>query len=463
MRPNILWICTDQQRWDTIAALGNEHIRTPNIDKLVREGVAFDAAFCQSPICTPSRASFLTGLYPSTVHGTTNGNVEWGEGAPLITKLLADAGYDCGLVGKFHLAGGFKRLEPRPKDDGYRVFEWSHAPRDDWPTGHAYKDWLAEKGYDLAELRKNPTAMPPELHRAAWCTDRAIAFMEEERQADQPWLMTINYYSPHPPFDPPQEYLDRYDPADMPDPLFRESDLEAQEALEDIDFQSKARRPDEFDARRIKAAYYAMIEQLDDLLAELLAALDRSGQRDNTLILFMSDHGETLGDHGLLYKGCRFYEGLVRVPMIWTWPGQIAQGVVSNALAELTDIVPTLLDICELEHPYKMMGRSLWPLLTGKVDPQEHRDYVRCEYYRTLLADDFEGSYATMIRDERFKLVVYHGHEVGELFDLAIDPGEYNNLWDDPDYVEVRFELLLKNFDALAFAVDYGPEQRFHS
>ena len=463
MRPNILWICTDQQRWDTIAALGNDHIRTPNMDKLVHEGVAFDATFCQSPICTPSRASFLTGLYPSTVHGTTNGNVEWGEGAPLITKMLADAGYDCGLVGKFHLAGGFKRLEPRPKDDGYRVFEWSHAPRDDWPEGHAYKDWLAAKGHDLGELRKDPTNMPPELHRAAWCTDRAIAFMEEDRPEDQPWLLTINYYSPHPPFDPPKEYLDRYNPDDMPDPLFRESDLEAQEYLEDVDFQSKVRRPDEFDAKAVKAAYYGMIEQLDDLLAELLESLERSGQRDNTLILFMSDHGETLGDHGLLYKGCRFYEGLVRVPMIWSWPGQIEQGVVSNALTELTDIVPTLLDVCEIEYPYKMMGRSLWPILTGKADPQEHREFVRCEYYRTLLADGFEGSYATMIRDERFKLIVYHGHDIGELFDLAIDPGEYNNLWDDPDYANVRFQLMLKNFDALAFAVDYGPEQKFFS
>jgi arylsulfatase A-like enzyme len=289
--------------------------------------------------------------------------------------------------------------------------------------------------------------------------------MEEDRPADQPWLMTINYYSPHPPFDPPQTYLDRYDPAAMPGPLFRESDLNAQEKLADIDFQTKVRRPDEFNAKTVQAAYYAMIEQLDDLLGMLLDSLDRSGQRENTLILFMSDHGETIGDHGLLYKGCRFYEGLVRVPMIWTWPGQIARGVVSNALVELTDIVPTLLDVCELGQPYNMLGRSLWPILTGKVDPDEHREFVRCEYYRALLSekDGFEGSYATMIRDARFKLVVYHGHGLGELFDLAIDPGEYNNLWDDPAYADVRFQLLLKNFDALAFAVDYGPEQKLYS
>jgi len=123
-RPNILWICTDQQRWDTIHALGNPHIRTPNIDRLVSEGVSFTRTYCQSPICTPSRASFLTGLYPSSVHNCGNGNERWSEGAPLLPKLLKDAGYDCGLAGKLHLAGCQGRVEPRPKDDGYRVFKW---------------------------------------------------------------------------------------------------------------------------------------------------------------------------------------------------------------------------------------------------------------------------------------------------------------------------------------------------
>ena len=142
MRPNILWICTDQQRYDTIGALGNEHIRTPNIDRLVGEGTAFTHAFCQSPICTPSRASFLTGMYPSSVHGCTNGNAYWAGTAPLVTKLLADAAsYDCGLAGKLHLAGAHGRIEPRGSD-GYRVFHWSHDSRDQWPEGHAYADWV---------------------------------------------------------------------------------------------------------------------------------------------------------------------------------------------------------------------------------------------------------------------------------------------------------------------------------
>ncbi|MCP5114231.1 MAG: sulfatase-like hydrolase/transferase, partial [bacterium] len=129
-RPNILWICTDQQRWDTIQALGNDRIRTPNIDRLVREGVAFTQAYCQNPVCTPSRGSFLTGCYPSTIRCTRNGNDFFPpENTPkLISRILEAAGYDCGMVGKFHLSSSYKRVEPR-LDDGYRRFEWSHAPR----------------------------------------------------------------------------------------------------------------------------------------------------------------------------------------------------------------------------------------------------------------------------------------------------------------------------------------------
>ncbi|MEZ4867207.1 MAG: sulfatase-like hydrolase/transferase [Caldilineaceae bacterium] len=461
MQPNILWICTDQQRFDTIRALGNSHINTPNIDRLVAEGVAFTHAYCQSPICTPSRASFLTGRYPSTVHGCMNGNERWAEAAPLVTKLLADGGYDCGLAGKLHLAGAADRIEPRPRDDGYRVFHWSHDPRDLWPEGHAYKEWLHAKGYDLAELRKDPAAIPPELHQTSWGTDMAIDFIAEKR--DGPWLMSINLFDPHAPFDPPQAYLDRYTPAQMPEPLFRTSDLAAQTALAGIDFQNPGRDPASFNAKAIIAAYYAMIELIDDNVGRLLDALEQTGQRENTLIIFMSDHGETLGDHGLLLKGCRFYEGLVRVPLVVSWPGHLQAGVVSDALVELTDIAPTLLELAGLPVPESMQGRSLLPILQGAASPQHHRDFVRCEYYRALTPDPqrngFTGSYATMIRTARYKLMVYHGHELGELFDLENDPGEFENLWDDPTHADMRFRLLQQNFDALAAAVDVGTKQ----
>jgi len=493
-RPNILWICTDQQRWDTIGALGNPHVRTPNIDRLVREGTAFTHAYCQSPICTPSRASFLTGRYPSTLHASTNGNDYWDEAAPLITQLLRDgAGYDCGLAGKLHLSAAAGRTERRPRDDAYRVFHWSHDPRDLWPEGHDYKDWLAAKGHDLKALRKDPATIPPELHQTTWCTDMAISFLEEhapEQGAEReragqptpqwgsPWLFSLNCFDPHPAFDPPQPYLDHFHLASMPHPLFRESDLAAQHALADagVDFQTRAQQPDAFDALGKKAAYYAMIELVDDNVGRLLDALERTGQRDNTLIVFTSDHGESLGDHGLLLKGCRFYEGLVRVPLLFSLPGVVKQGVVSDALVELTDIFPTLLTLAGLPVPARTAGRSLLPILTGdasaasNANPGEHRDAVRSEYYRTLSQvggppdrAKFAGTYATMLRTRRHKLVVYHGlggqGGLGELFDLETDPGEFTNLWHSPEHMDVKCDLLRRSFDALALAVDYGPDQ----
>ena len=272
----------------------------------------------------------------------------------------------------------------------------------------------------------------------------------------------------------------------MPPPLFVESDLAAQAKLSEVIFQTEATSPDAMKmddyfpntgpisdrsaqpntAQAIKAAYYAMIELIDDNVGRLLDELEHSGQRENTLVIFMSDHGEMLGDHGLVLKGCRFYDGLVRVPLIFSWPGRIPEGVVSDGLVELIDIAPTLLDFCGRSHPARMQGKSLHPILMGEADPDRHRSSVRAEYYQTLanlerprIEREGHGSYATMIRDERYKLVTYHGHETGELFDLAEDPDEYHNLWDGPAHADIRFRLMKQSFDSLAFAVDLGSEQ----
>ena len=322
---------------------------------------------------------------------------------------------------------------------------------------------------------KEPAAIPPELHQTAWCADMAIEFIQEHTaggaRAGQPWLFSLNCFDPHAPFDPPQSYLDHFDPAAMPAPLFRESDLAAQHALADagVDFQGKARRPEELGIGRTVAAYYAMIEQIDHHVGRLLEALERTGQRRTTLVLFTSDHGEMLGDHGLLLKGCRFYEGLARVPLLFSLPGTLAEDVRSDALVELVDIPATLLELAGLERPERperMASRSLLPILTGRAPLSHHRDAVRCEYYRALSLvgspaerQRFTGTYATMLRDRRHKLVVYHGLGVGELFDLDADPGEFENLWNSPAHASIQCDLLRQSFDALALAVDYGPPQ----
>ena len=475
-KPNILWICTDQQRYDTIGALGNPYVSTPNIDSLVADGVAFTHAYCQSPICTPSRCSFLTGMYPSATHVNGNGNNYFPETYPLITRVLADIGYDCGLIGKLHLASAYRRIEPRV-NDGYRYWQYSHAPRDDWQEGHDYADWVRSNGSILGELTKNPEGVPAELHQTTWCAEKTIDFIREER--DGPWLASVNIYDPHPPFNPPQSYREQFDPEEMPDPLFQESDLEQQNRLNKVDFQSKVKTPDELDirnpilsyspgrksdstvgrrdAKTLIAAYYAMIKLIDDQLGRILSVFDETGQRDNTVIIFTSDHGEMLGDHGLIQKGCRFYEGLVRVPLIFSCPGYFESGLVSNALVELVDKVPTLLDIVGLPIPEQMHGRSLQSILNGESDADHHRDFVRCEYYDAL--DQRDHTFATMFRDKRYKLVVYHGHEGGELYDLLDDPNEFNNLWYESSKQDIKFDLLRRSFDSSMFAMDRGPKR----
>ncbi len=233
-RPNILWYCTDQQRFDTIGALGNPHVQTTTLDRLVSEGVAFTHAYCQSPICTPSRTSFMTGMYPSRAHNSRNGNESFPAAPPVITKLIAAAGYECGLVGKFHLQSAGHRTEPR-LDDGYSFWKFSHAPRDDWAEGHNYADWVRARGGNLDVLRASEDHVPPELHQTTWASEQALEFIRGRR--DRPWLLSVNVYDPHPPFIPPRAYFERFVPADMPGPYFRESDLAQQARLAGVDFQ----------------------------------------------------------------------------------------------------------------------------------------------------------------------------------------------------------------------------------
>ena len=469
--PNILWICTDQQRYDTIHALGNPIIRTPNLDRLCAEGVAFTHTYCQNPICTPSRTSFLTGLYPSTVHGNINGNAHCNlpENVRLITARLRDVGYDCGLAGKLHLASAWEGEEKRT-DDGYRRLWYSHSGTQDHNNANQYWAWLKSIGrFDEAidirnhrpEVRsgvKYHTDIPVELHQTSWCCDRAIEFMNEER--NKPWLMSVNIFDPHPAYDAPKSLVADIDPNTMPAPPFKDSDLEIQAKLSSHIFQKKPQPPDEAQQQRT-ANYYAMIELIDQNVGRLLDELERTNQRQNTVIIFMSDHGQLLGDHGLENKGCRFYEGLVRVPLIISWLGKFEVDLRSDSLVELTDIAPTLCDIMNIDLGWTH-GQSLLPILTGQSDPGHHRDFVRCEFYNVLdmnwnkVMDPSPPSYATMYRNKQYKLSVYHGNDYGELYALENDPNEHNNLWEDADTQKLKTKLIKDSFDTSTIIHDPG-------
>lgn len=457
-RPNILLYCTDQQRFDTVAALGNPYVQTPTLDKLVASGVAFTRTYCQSPICTPSRSSFMTGMYPSRIHNNRNGNADWPNHPPLISKLLADAGYSCGLVGKFHLQSSGHRTEPR-LDDGFNYWKFSHAPRDDWQTGHDYADWVKAKGGDLNALRASEQRVPPELHQTTWVTDCALDFIEGQTG---PWFLCLNPYDPHPPFIPPKAYADRFDPSTLPGPHFRQTDLLQQEDLKEVAFQTLAEHPDSFEGKKQQALYYAMIAQIDDQLERLLKGMASLNQLDNTVIIFTSDHGEMLGDHGLLFKGCRFYEGLVRVPLIFSWPGHLLENLQSHALVELLDMSATVLDLAGVAAPEAVQGKSLLPILLGEKTQDDHREFVRCEYFDALDNSFIQGglSYGTMFRNQRYKLVIYHSHGLGELYDLDTDPWEHHNLWHDPEQQAIKHQLIQESFNAsMMQSIDLGTKR----
>lgn len=483
-KPNILWYCTDQQRFDTIRSLGNTHINTPNLDRFAGNGVAFKQAYCQSPICTPSRASFLTGRYPNTTHVHRNGNAHFPESETLVTNLFAEAGYRCGLVGKLHLASAASGVEKRV-NDGYEHFAYSHHPMPpDDPTNNAYHRWLIEeKGQSpeawYASAQDGGTsAFPAEFHQTTWATEEAIKFIDAEDNTDQPWMLSVNIFDPHPPFDPPAEYAQKYDATALPGPLFRPSDLERQKAFSQVSQQSTSASdptasvdnaaennspthpPKSFNGKKIQAAYYAMIELIDDEFGRLIDHLEQSGELENTLIVFHSDHGELLGDHGLLYKGCRFFEGLVHVPLMFAWQGQFISGETSDGLVELVDIAPTLLDAAGLEIPNDMQGKSLVPLLTGEAPISTHKERVICEFNDALGSNaDPRPTHATMSFDGRYKLIIYHGMDLGELFDLEQDPGEFENLWNDAQYAQLKSELLIAHIDAVMAGSSAGIER----
>jgi arylsulfatase len=185
-----------------------------------------------------------------------------------------------------------------------------------------------------------------------------------------------------------------------------------------------------------------------------LDALEQAGEREKTIIVFTSDHGEMLGDHGLRLKGCRFYDGAVRAPLIVSWPGHVLQNERSDAMVELIDLMPTLLEAAGLAAPTHVQGKSLWGLLCGQADLHRHRAFVRCEYHDAIELPN--ASHANMIFDGRYKLVVYHGQGVGELYDQESDPEEFHNLWDDVASQSVKWQLMAQLLDATMLATDPG-------
>jgi arylsulfatase len=481
---NILWICSDQQRWDTLGCYGNRFVETPNLDRLSNEGVHFENAFCQSPICTPSRASFLTGRYPRTTRCRQNGQ-EIPEEEILITKILSDSGYNCELAGKFHLSPCNPSVCPemeRRINDGYETFHWSHHSGNGWET-NAYHQWLKTRGKAYTE-RPHPESQHvtfgpnAEDHQTTWCAETAIQFMKNQAETGEPWLFSVNFFDPHHPFDAPEALLERYIPIlnEIPLPEYRDGELddkppwqqrEHKQAYGGYPFDQMSDK----DHRLVRASYFAMCDLIDQQVGRMLDALEETGQRENTLVVYMSDHGEMLGDHGIYLKGAHFYEPAVHVPLIFSQPGRLMPQHISD-LVELTDLAPTFLDAIGLPRQPGMQGKSIWERVVNGVphSTTRHRKDIYSEYYNAMPADwsswhpgdkdSSIGDHATMLRTETHKLIIAHGHDSGELYDLANDPHENRNLWNEAEHLGKKASLLKRLTDRMAWTTDPLPERR---
>jgi arylsulfatase A-like enzyme len=472
-RPNILLICTDQQRFDALGASGNPHIATPNLDRLAAEGVLFENCYVQNPVCAPSRASLMTGRYVSA-HGLHANGVDIDPGEEMFTKLLAGGGYDCGLVGKFHLGACFAgRSEPR-LDDGFRVFRWAHDP---YPgsSENAYHRWLRAAHPDLyARARAGAVGwdeLPTEAHYSRWIADETIEFLRTGRRAGEPFFFVANFFDPHHGFGAPPEYRERYDAAALPPRVSAEGELESKPPIfteaSKSSYAGHARgfaeyTGDELD--EVRAAYYAMVTLVDAEVGRILDALDAEGLADDTVVVFTSDHGEMLGDHQLMLKGPFHYDCAVRVPLIVRRPGRFAPARRTE-LVQWVDLAPTFLDLAGVAPSGRHQGASLRGLLTG--EDTAWRDWALCQYRDSGHAYD-PPVHATMLRHDRWKLVVHHGApastrgRTGELYDLESDPDELVNRWADPAHRDVRVELQELLIDVLVGVEDRSRPRLAH-
>jgi len=478
VRPNFLFICTDQQRFDTLGCNGNPVIRTPTLDRLAAEGANLTNVFVQCPMCMPSRASLVTGRYPR-IHGARWNGVSLPTTERTFMQELHENGYHTALFGKLHLRPHVLRERDDPTY-GFAEAVIAEQPRPHWAS--AYRDWLHETypQYEAEdrlrtiseELQVSVPARPAEAHFTTWAANETIRFLGSQPQ--EPFFAMMSLYDPHHPFDPPEPYASMYDPAEVPQPVWRDGELDDKPPhfldghrgrVDPILGLSeppprggpKTTQPDLSTVTaeqwgQVIAHYYGMVSLIDDQVGRVLRALKEAGLDEDTVVIFTSDHGELLGDHGLLFKGPHHYDCVLRVPTLVWWPGHIPAGRRIDALVELIDLPATILAMAGLAPPLGMQGQSLVPLLEGATDAGRESVLVeRSDLYWRLEM--------RTLRTERWKLTYYAKRPFGELYDLAADPLEFRNLWDDPGHQRVKRELFAALLDRLITSEDPLPPQ----
>ncbi|MTI03378.1 sulfatase [Roseibium sp. RKSG952] len=500
MPKNIILIMTDQQRADSLGCTGNPVVNTPNIDALAACGAVFRQHFTPHQICSPSRSTLFSGLYARN-HGLTRNGVALPGDLPLITHDLKEASYRTHGVGKFHFQPILAGLEHAMPDSN--AF-WKLPESDGWngpfygfdtvdiligesvsaTEGGHYAQWLNETAPDAAALYLPENALEPqagdmdevwksaipsELHYNTWITDRARDFVRDQDK-EQPFFLFVSYPDPHHPFAPPAPWCDMYDPNDVPAPALRPDELSDMPSYildgdreetgksyveflrnpgppREQGFMQTTQRFSETSLRQAIAHTYGMVSMIDNCIGRLMAQLETSGLAEDTLIIFTSDHGELLGDHGLIRKGPSPYRSLLHVPLIMAGPG-IAPGE-RNTITSHLDLRATLQDYIGLRSQ-PTDGHSFQPLLSDRDAPA--RSELFAEYHPRTRMDTYNQTLMT----GDWRITIYpENPEWGELFHLLNDPGEHINLFFEPKYSARKqnfIERMAREFPAAAQA-----------
>lgn len=464
-KPNILLVQVDQLTPLLMGTYGHPVVKTPHIDALAREGVRFDAAYTPCPVCSPARASMVTGKYTSSTGAYDNAALLPAD-EPAMGHYLTLAGYDTVVSGKLHFVGpdqlhGFNR---RLTTDIYPAdFRWS------WQMGGGGTAANQAPSYVGEGIRvgtwNNGLSYDEELHFRALEYLRAkgleIDGARQKGDAADPFFLFASYHHPHEPFWPPQEYWDLYEDDDIALPHFPENHTATFSALDRWlnDYHGVDRQEGLTDAdsiRRVRRAYYALVTYVDRKVGELIATLKDSGLWDSTVVVFCSDHGDMLCEKGMVQKRY-LYEMSTRVPLIVRFPDGYQVGRVCDAPVNLIDLLPTFLDLADVPQDERlpMDGRSLMGLLDGT-------DAEGWEAISETHADAMVQTPCFMLRQGRYKYIYIHGHDC-QLFDLEADPGEWSNLAGDPEHAKTEAAMracILERFDPDAIAADVAHSVR---
>lgn len=502
--PSILFITTDQQRRDTLGCYGNSLIQTPALDRLSAEGVTLDGAYCESPICIPSRITMITGKR-SVNHGTTLHNCSMRDSEATLGDALRQTGYDTRFVGKPH----FKSQQHRGSPES--IADWRDGQYKDWTgpyagfekaqivlghsnslTGH-YGEWLCREHPHEALLFMDrnlkpldvscgqgvyDNRIPEELHSSAWVGRQVCDFLESRNEPDRPFYCFASFPDPHWPVMPPSKYFHMYDDVSLPEetpardewnhPEYPQVFRDIKQGRNHYDGGGHYMKNPE-DVQLIKRAYWGAVSFIDSQIKKILDTLEKQNLRNNTIVVFTTDHGEYMGCHGMMAKGGVLWDEYIRVPFIISQPGNLPSGVRRNDLFSFTDIVPTLLELTGISAPeLQPDGTGQTSMLQGTPGPRRqvltvhHPSQVPDNPVSGLFGKD-ELLTRNIVPDqhalimERYKLVYFAGDSGGLLFDLQDDPCEEHNLYNHPDFADIQATLIRRLMDELILQNHRSP------